>query len=166
MTRRPTTRLEKKLHRRELDTARRAWEKKPPLLDKGQAYKDRKSMFTPPKFTPERDVQRENWPEEMPTMVRDWADLYLTGHSVANIYAIVGGPHKPHTIRRELRKWGVPMRKPGTTGRGPGLLVRVSELEFQMRTVTAQMENVLDYLRSVGMGSNMSHESGNPVRGV
>lgn len=144
------TREEHRLHRRELDDRRREYDGLPPLLPKGEAYRELKKMWTPPPFAPERDVKRQNWPEDLPSYVREWASLYLDGHSPEAIYAITHCHQKPHTIRRELKKWGVEMRKPGgRNSRGLSLLSRVAELEHQVGYVLRELELITEHVQQL-----------------
>lgn len=148
-------REEKRLHRRALEVTRRKLADLPPLLPKGTAYREWKKVWTPPPFAPERDVKRRNWPDEMPPYVKAWAALYLDGHSPEAIYAMTRCIQKPHTIRRDLKKWGVPMRRPGgRNSRGLSLIARVAELENRVQHLQSEVDLMTDHLQQLLLTSD------------
>ena len=141
------SRQEKREHRYQLDQTRRAIKGEPPLMPRGEELRSQRAEFTPPPYSPERDVKRLNWPEDIPETVREWATLYTDGFSPEAIHAMLRTAQKPWTIRRELRKWGVEMRKPGgRNSKGLSLLARTADLQLRMEQVESELERIIRHL--------------------
>ena len=136
------SRVEKRVRRAELIAAQREREGKPLPFPKGQ-----RGPFDPPPFTPPRKVKHANWPDEIPRLHKQMAELYTEGYSPESIYAILRCPEKPHTIRRILKKWGVVMRGPGGNGgAGLSLLPRVADLEVEVADLRHQLAMIVNHL--------------------
>lgn len=89
----------------------------------------------------------------MPAIIKGWKLMYENGMSCQDIALETGwkpnqrvwkpGRYSPSTIRKELRRWDVDMRKSGG-GRGSrySLLTRVASLEDRVKTLEIALEAI------------------------
>lgn len=93
--------------------------------------------------------------ERIPEYVRQWATLYRDGWTCRRIALDTGwnptlrrqqaGSASPGTVQKQLRAWGVVLRRPGGRGSiGSSVSVRLAELEQKVATMQRAMSWIIE----------------------